>query len=74
MKRCEMENTIYYYPYEESNISVTVYKPETIFGKNGSACVNWCALGNVTPDEAEAYGHALLAASAEAKKLNENFT
>ena len=48
---------------------VSVDPPVTLFGYH-PATVNWGAVGSVTPEYAEAFGKAVLAAAKAARKLN----
>jgi hypothetical protein len=48
---------------------VSVDPPSTLFGYR-PATVNWGAIGAVTPEYAEAFARAVLAAAKTARKLN----
>lgn len=71
MKTSEDERSIEYYPYPGNTfLRITLYKPRNEFGSHWDAEVNWGCHGAETPDNAELYGKAIVAAAKKARQLN----
>ena len=51
--------------------SVSLYGPDTHFGGDHvPPKVNWSAIGSVSPEDAEAFGHAMVYAATRATQLS----